>query len=226
MKYLMLLLVVLLALLTACDNRDTDAPEMTITVSTTELYNEGNGQNYADILIDLDGDNASTDSVRINIEYDSAQGTFNPDSDYPGSASFIRTNSQGIAAATFTVKDSAFGDVPVTFTLDTYQSVNETIHFNVIDIPEIEITSAEDSLVADGATMMDVYVQLTSNSENIEGLWIDFTSDLITSADSIQTDTEGRATIQVQAPEDAAVYYVTGRIRDFDKLATVYIRCY
>ncbi len=97
MKYLMLLLIIAMVLLAACDDRDTDAPEMTVVPSTTELYNEGNDQNYADIMIDLDGDNASTDSVRINVEYDTSLGTFNPDGDYAGNAYFIRTNSQGVA---------------------------------------------------------------------------------------------------------------------------------
>ena len=223
MKYLMLLLIVVMALLTACDDRDTDKPVMTVVPSTTDLYNEGNDQNYADIAIDLDGDATSIDSMRINVEYDSAYGTFNPDGPYSGNAYFIRTNSLGNATATFSVKDSACGDVPVVFYLDVYQSVAQTIHFNVIDIPEIGLTPAQDYIPADGETMTDIDVQLTSDSDNIGDQWIDIRSNLVVSADSTQTDSLGHATFQVQAPDAASEYWVTAELREHNKIKTIYL---
>ncbi len=232
MKYLMLLLIVVMALLTACDDRDTDKPNMTVEVSAPEvdiqastyvLYNEGNDQNYADITIILEGDAASIDSMRINVEYDNSLGTFNPDGPYAGNAYFIRTTSQGIAGGTFSVKDSACGDVPVVFTIDVYRSVTQTIHFDVMDIPEIGLTAAQDYIPADGETMTDIDIRLTSETDNIGYQWIDIRSNLVVSADSTQTDSLGHATFQVQAPDAANVYWVTAELRKHGKIETIYL---
>ncbi len=223
MKNLMLCLVVLMIVLAACDNRSTDAPEMNILATPTVLYNENSSLNYSNIEIDLDGDKSSTIDRRINIEYDTTLGTFNPDISYSGSAYFIRTDSLGIARGTFSVKDSASGDVPVTFTMETYQSVHETIHFMVMDIPEIEITASQDSILADGTTLTDIYVQLTSETENIGEQWIDFESNLTLIDASVQTDSLGQATTQVQAPANPGSYYITAEIRDLNRQATIHL---
>ncbi len=71
--------------------------------------------------------------------------------------------------------------------------------------------------------MTDIYIQLTSDSDNIGDQWIDISSDLVVSADSVQTNSDGYATIQVQAPGVADVYWVTAELREHHKIETIYL---
>ena len=223
MKHLMLVLIVLMVLLAACDHRDTDKPELMVTSSTLELYNELNSLKTADIVIDLDGDKASTIDMRVNIEYDSDMATFSPDHGYEGSASYVKTDSLGIAMGTFTAKDSVTGALPVTFMVDLYQSVSTTLHFTVLDVPDIQIEASQDYIPADGVTWTEVTVQLSSETDNIEGYWIDFESDLTLEYSSLQTDSTGSVVNRVLAPNTSGDYMFDATLNMFDKGNSIFL---
>jgi hypothetical protein len=189
-KILFLACILLVLVLSACEDRDAQKPELTLSIVNNELYGDGQNcnLNYTDVLFTLEGTTDFIANVKILVEYDPSKGFFVG----PGS-NYIYTDSNGAATGIFQVYESTLGVIPITAKLERFPSVKKTKVILAYDLPQIESFSADCvSMPCNESTYLSI--QLTDQAGNLAQQKIDFSTNLgFFEHDSVLTDANGYA---------------------------------
>ncbi len=171
MKYLtgLLIAVLIMALITACDDRGGDKPKIFLSADNTHLYSDGGNCNldYAIVSFVLEGSAGYINDAKILVEYNSDKALFAG----TGSSLFVRTNNQGIANGTFQIKEGVSGVVNLTARMDRFREVKTEIGFIVYRLPEIEsFTTQNDITTLPPEGDVNIFVQLKCPDGQIDNI--------------------------------------------------------
>jgi len=207
-----ILAVVLVLLLTSCDDRGGDKPTISMSANRTHLYSDNNNLNHATVAFVLDGSPAYAYDAKILVEYNSAKGIFVG----TGSSEFVRTDNQGIASGTFQVYEGVSGIVTLKARLDRFRNVEEILNFVVYKLPQIDQFYATSTTIdSDGST--DIFVKLVcpdNQADNIKNQTILFTSNqgLLQFA-SVTTNNDGIAQNHFSGNGATGTAVITARLQ-------------
>lgn len=207
---ILLSLLGILALFTACDERKGIKPVMDIAIENIYLYNDGAAcnLNHTQITFTLEGTTGFISEAKIFVDYDHSKGLFVG----TGSSEFIITNENGVAVGTFVADESALGLTTFSAWMEVFPSVRQEKVIYILVLPAIEyFTAVQESLQVGSST--EIAVKLTDLSDQVADMTIEFTATTgIFEFEEVQTDENGIAQNIYYAGEETGTAVITATL--------------
>jgi len=211
-----LIIAILLAVIivTACDDRDPDKPEMVFTTDRDTVYSLDNYETCS-LRVELSGNLSYIADQKINFDYDDNFGFIFG----AGHATYDYTDSNGVVVVPFYVKDDVFGITTITAQMESFESVHQSVTLTIHTVPVISFVTADSSIATN--SVVDLDLSLTSPSGNISNQRIEFTID--DGAGQLEfnhgyTDTNGVFLNSFHAPGSAGNVIISAWLSKFPAL--------
>jgi hypothetical protein len=230
MKKFLLLIMLTLLLLTACDDRGSENPKMYVSIPDDQpsyVFNHPE-HNEMEIEIQLDGPLSKLIERRVDVSITNQMGNFIG----TGNSQSLLTDDQGFASGRFLARDG-YGIANVEFVLETWPSEKTTLNIPIFDFPRIDsLVAGTYTLNADGtsSTSLTAYV----SSDNIDFSEMDIEVEFIASNAEdgyiiqpvARVDVEGIASSNFKAPTSNAYVTIRAELKlDSDTYKSINIKC-
>ncbi len=230
MKNFLLLTLLTLLLLTACDDRGSDNPKMYVSISDQQMghiFNHSD-HNEMEINVQLDGPLSKLSERRVDVTITNQMGNFIG----TGSSQSLLTDENGFAQGRFLARDG-FGIANVEFVLETWPSEKTTLNIPIYDFPKIDsLVAGTYSLNADGTSSTSLTAYVSSANIDFSEMDIEVSFIAINAEDGyiIQpvaiVDVEGIASSNFKAPSQDALVTIRAELKlDSDTYKTININC-
>ncbi len=219
----MILLIV--AVLTGCDNRSRHAPDISVNISDSSIYNEASGdsiRNSSIIRISLSGNDAIIENQKIWFIYERSVGNLYPVTGVQGDKVYARTSETGYVEVIYNADPDKAGLESFRIYAQDYANSSEEFHIMVYDIPEISLESTTSIVpISSPAETLYVTVVLNSLSANFDNETVYLAlreqhSGMTLLTDSVVTNEHGRASFEVVAGPYAGLWGVIGTMKTFN----------
>lgn len=153
MKKIYFIISCALLILSACDSRNTEKPDISVALASEKIYVVPNYEETT-VNISLAGKSSQIQNALIDVEYDSQIINFIGNT---GNAFSVRTDENG--AATGTIYARKAGGTNIQFTVNQWNS--STSSYILVSYPEIlSFEASPDTLLADGITFSNLTARI------------------------------------------------------------------
>ncbi len=230
MKYFLLVAILSLFLLTACDDRGSENPKMYVSIPDEEISYVFNHSDHNDMVIQiqLDGPLSKLNERRVDVTITNQMGNFIG----TGNSQSLLTDNTGFAQGRFIARDG-YGIANVEFVLETWPSEKEILNIPIFDFPRIDsLVAGSNTLNADGFSSTSLTAYVSSDNIDFADMDIEVVFIAINAEDgyiiqpTATVDVEGIATSNFKAPTQDALVTIRAELKlDSDTFKSTNIQC-